>query len=97
MALKTYFHFWAATYIHWVQFFHFKSVWFCQRLQLRVPGLPDGIFSDQKYQFGSILERLEKENVGIFFGHLEYFKASWFILSTFGNFVVFLVYFYPFR
>jgi hypothetical protein len=30
------------------------------------PGLPDGLFSYQKYQFGYILEGLGMENVGIF-------------------------------
>jgi hypothetical protein len=34
------------------------------------PGLPDGIFSDQKYNFGYILEGLGKENIGILYGHL---------------------------
>jgi hypothetical protein len=29
-------------------------------------GLPDGIFSNRKYQFGYIFESLEMENVGIF-------------------------------
>jgi hypothetical protein len=29
------------------------------------PGLPDGIFSDQKLQFGSILESFAMEDVGI--------------------------------
>jgi hypothetical protein len=41
-------------------------------------GLPDGIFSDQ---FGYILEGLGKENVGIIYGHLEYF--------TYGHLVYF--------
>jgi hypothetical protein len=36
------------------------------------PGLPDGIFSNQKCQFGVILEGLGMEKVGIFLGHLEY-------------------------
>jgi hypothetical protein len=36
-------------------------------------GLPDGLFSNQKYQFGSILEGLKMENGYIFNGHLEYF------------------------
>jgi hypothetical protein len=41
------------------------------------PGLPDGLFSNQKSQFGSILEGLRFENVDIFYGHLEYFKDIW--------------------
>jgi hypothetical protein len=41
------------------------------------PGLPDGLFSNQKYQFGSILEGLRLENVDIFYGHSEYFTDIW--------------------
>jgi hypothetical protein len=37
--------------------------------------LPDGFFSNPKYQFWYILEGLGTENVGIFNGHLEYFTA----------------------
>jgi hypothetical protein len=37
----------------------------------KAPGLPDGIFSNQKFQFGYILEDIEMENVGKFYGHLE--------------------------
>jgi hypothetical protein len=29
-------------------------------------GLPDGIFSNQKYQFGSIFEGIVMDHVGIF-------------------------------
>jgi hypothetical protein len=36
-------------------------------------GLPDGSFSNQKSQFGQILEGLRWENVAIFYGYLEYF------------------------
>jgi hypothetical protein len=36
-------------------------------------GLPDRFFSNQKYQFGQILEGLRWENVEIFYGHLKYF------------------------
>jgi hypothetical protein len=39
------------------------------------PGLPDGLFYCQKFQFGYILEDIEMKNVGIFSGHLEYFTA----------------------
>jgi hypothetical protein len=39
--------------------------------------LPDGLFSYLKSQFGYILEGPEMENVGIFYGHLEYFTAIW--------------------
>jgi hypothetical protein len=38
------------------------------------PGLPDGFFSNQKFQFGQILEGLRWENVDKFYGHLEYFQ-----------------------
>jgi hypothetical protein len=36
-------------------------------------GLPDGLFSNQKSQFGQILERRRLEIVDRFYGHLEYF------------------------
>jgi hypothetical protein len=47
---------------------------FCQKPR-RGTGLPDGIFSDQKSQFGLILEVLAMEDVGIFYRHLVYFTA----------------------
>jgi hypothetical protein len=31
-------------------------------------GLPDGLFSNQKFQFGLILVGLRMENAGIFYG-----------------------------
>jgi hypothetical protein len=34
-------------------------------------GMPDGLFSNQKSQFGYILEGLGKENIYIFFDHME--------------------------
>jgi hypothetical protein len=37
-------------------------------------------FSNQKSQFGSILESPTLENVLIFYGHLEYFTDIWDIL-----------------
>jgi hypothetical protein len=37
-------------------------------------------FQKQKSQFGQILEGLGFENVGIFYGPLEYFTAIWDIL-----------------
>jgi hypothetical protein len=43
-------------------------------------GLPDGIFSNQKYQFGKILEGLLMEDVGAFYCHLVYFTTIWSIL-----------------
>jgi hypothetical protein len=53
------------------------------------PGLPDGILSDQKSQFGYILEVLAMEDDGIFCCHLVYFTA-------FGTFYGYLLYFSPF-
>jgi hypothetical protein len=50
--------------------------------------LPDGFFSNQKYQFWYIWEGLGTENAGIFNGHLEYFTA---IASLYGLVVYFLV------
>jgi hypothetical protein len=38
-------------------------------------GLPDGMFSIQKYQFGKILEGLAMEDVGIFYDQMVYFMA----------------------
>jgi hypothetical protein len=45
-----------------------------------VPGLPDGLFSNQKVRFWSILECLRLEIVDIFYGHLEYVTDIWDIL-----------------
>jgi hypothetical protein len=42
--------------------------------------LPDGIISNQKYQLGKILEGFGMEEVGIFYDHLEYITAIWYIL-----------------
>jgi hypothetical protein len=50
--------------------------------------LPDGFFSDQKSQFGYILEDRGMENVVIYSGHFEYFTTIAYILGAFGNFVV---------
>jgi hypothetical protein len=38
--------------------------------------LPDGIFSNQKSQFGKFFEGLAMEDIGIFYGHLVYLTAS---------------------
>jgi hypothetical protein len=46
--------------------------------------LPDGIFSNQKSQFGKILVGLRMEKVGIHHGHLY---IPWYILWPFGNLV----------
>jgi hypothetical protein len=42
--------------------------------------LPDGIFSNQKSQFGKILEGFGMEKVGILNGYLEYITAILYIL-----------------
>jgi hypothetical protein len=39
------------------------------------------------------MESLGMKKVGIFYGHLKYITAIWYILWPFGNFVVSLVYF----
>jgi hypothetical protein len=49
-----------------------------KRLQ---PGLPDGLFSNQKSKFGENLEGLAMEDVGIFYGHLAPFMAFCYILD----------------
>jgi hypothetical protein len=51
-------------------------------------GLPDGLFSNQKSQFGYIWEGLRIENAGLFYGHLEYFTLIWYIIWQFVNIVV---------
>jgi hypothetical protein len=43
-------------------------------------GLPDGLFSNQKSQFGQILEGLRLENADIFYCQWECLKDSWDIL-----------------
>jgi hypothetical protein len=51
--------------------------------------LPDGLFSNQKSKFGSILEGIEMEHIGIFYGHLEYIMAIWYIIWPFGGILVY--------
>jgi hypothetical protein len=58
-----------------------------------VPGLPDGLFSNQKFQFGKIFEGLRWEKMDIFYGHLGYFMTIWYILYEFGTFCMNLVHF----
>jgi hypothetical protein len=43
-------------------------------------GLPDGFFSNPKFQFGQILEGPRWENVDLFYNDLEYFTDIWDIL-----------------
>jgi hypothetical protein len=56
-------------------------------------GLPDGLLSNQKSQFGKFCRGLAMENLGIFYDHLVYFKAIANILWPFGIFCGNLVYF----
>jgi hypothetical protein len=56
-------------------------------------GLPDGLFSNQKSKFGSILEGIRKKNVYRFCDHLEYFTALWYNIWPFGLVCCHLVYF----
>jgi hypothetical protein len=44
------------------------------------PGLPDGLFSNQKSQFGKNFLGLRLDIVDIFYGHLECFMDIWDIL-----------------
>jgi hypothetical protein len=50
-----------------------------RRLKWSLTGLPDGLFSNQKYQFGQILEGLAMEVVAIFYVHLAFSTAIWYI------------------
>jgi hypothetical protein len=59
--------------------------------------VPDGLFSNQKSQFGKILEGLRKENVGIFYDNLEYFTAIWYNSWPFGIVCGHFEYFPQFR
>jgi hypothetical protein len=72
-------------------FFHFTA--FADGFESLNPGLPDGLFSNQKSQFGKSLEGLRLENVDIPYDHLEYFTDIWDIFRTFGIFYVHLGYF----
>jgi hypothetical protein len=58
----------------------------------RGAGLQDGLFSNQKSQFGYILLGLGMWNVGKFYDQLDYFTALWYILWPFGIICVRLVY-----
>jgi hypothetical protein len=64
-----------------------------------VQGLPDGIFSNQKYQLEYVLEGLGVKILLYMYvcnGHLEYLTAVWNILSPFGTFWGYLTYFLSF-
>jgi hypothetical protein len=49
------------------------------------------MFSNPKSQLGKILEGLRMENVGIFYAHLEYIMAIWYIFRSIGIFLGHLV------
>jgi hypothetical protein len=55
-----------------------------------VPGLPDGIFSNQKSQIGYILKGRGMVYVGRFYGCLEYYKVIWQMLWSFGMYILWL-------
>jgi hypothetical protein len=60
-----------------------------------IPGLPDGLVSNQKSQFGYVLEGVAIEKIAvfydqsvfmlleIFYGHLVYFVVIWYIFPCF--------------
>jgi hypothetical protein len=56
--------------------------------------LPDGLFSNQKSQFGHILEGFETENVFIFYDNMECLMAIWYNLWQFGIVCGHWVYFF---
>jgi hypothetical protein len=56
-------------------------------------GLPDGIFSNRKSQFGEILLDPALEDVSLFYGYFVCFTAMRYILWPFGIFYGYLVYF----
>jgi hypothetical protein len=71
---------------HMTHFKHFYEVFAVNQVNTSfLPGLPDGLLSNQKYQFGKILKGLGMEKVVLFFGHLEYITAIWYI---FGHLVI---------
>jgi hypothetical protein len=59
-------------------------------------GLPDGLFSNQKYQFGYILEGPWYGKCWTFYAHLKYFRAILKILWQFGTVLVKFDIFFPF-
>jgi hypothetical protein len=59
-------------------------------------GLPDGLFANQKIQFGLIFAGLAMEIVGTIYGHLEYLTAIRYTEWPFDIFCGHLVYFHRF-
>jgi hypothetical protein len=70
--------------------FFICSIFYCNHIKSRVAWW---YFSNQKSQFRYILEGHGTENVGIFYGCLEYLTAIWYISWPFGAFCGHLVYF----
>jgi hypothetical protein len=54
---------------------------------------PKKLCSNQISKFGYIFEGLGMEHVHIFYGHLKYLTAIWYILWTFGIFCGYFVFF----
>jgi hypothetical protein len=70
-------------------FFPVSLFWVAQNVpfpESPKPGLPDGRFSDQKSQFGYIFEGLGMKN-DIFYGHLQYCSAVWYVYICHGYLV----------
>jgi hypothetical protein len=61
-----------------------RRVWDETEAEMASAGLPDGLFSYQKFRFGFVLEGLGPENVGIFYGHLDWLTAVLLISWAFG-------------
>jgi hypothetical protein len=60
-------------------------------------GLPDGLVSNKKSQFGQILEGPWNGKCWIFYDHMNYFMLIWYYLWPFGIVRGPLVYFSQFR
>jgi hypothetical protein len=75
---------------------NFSAVYVPDVTTANPPGLPDGLFTNQKSKFGQILDGLRMENAGIFYGHLVYFTAIWYILWPCGNVMVIWYIFFRF-
>jgi hypothetical protein len=48
--------------------------------KLSATGLPDGLFFKPKIPIWENIKGLGMNKVGLFYGHLEYIMASWYIL-----------------
>jgi hypothetical protein len=48
-------------------------------------GLPDGLFSNQKSQFGKKFQGLGLESLDIFMDKLRYFMTIWYFVCLFGT------------